>query len=96
MGPCGPGPGPYEGEKFKGKPNYFKQFLLSEIDIFYLHITFLNSFHVFFRFLAEIRFRTIMKLLRKQVLEPKRAVWVPPSPCLKQQSEERVYFYFRP
>ena len=45
---------------------------------------------MFFRFLAETRFRTIMKLLQKPVLEPTRAVLVPPSPRLKQQSETRV------
>ena len=47
---------------------------------------FLYNFNVFFRFLAEMRFRTIIKLLQKQVLEPKRAVLVPPAPCLKLQS----------
>ena len=44
------------------------------------------SFKLFFRFLAEIRFRTIIKVPKKQVLEPKRAVLVPPAPCLKLQS----------
>ena len=42
-----------------------------------------SSFNVFFRFLAEIRFRTIMKLPQNISLEPKRAVLVPPSPCPK-------------
>ena len=32
---------------------------------FDLHVTFFDSFNLFFRFLAEIRFRTIIKLPQK-------------------------------
>ena len=49
---------------------------------------FFYSFNVFFRFLAEIRLRTIMKLPQKQILEQHRAVFVPLSPCLKEQSAD--------
>ena len=45
-------------------------------------MAFFVSFDVFFRFLAERCFRMNMKLPQKQALEPKRAVLVPPSPCL--------------
>ena len=38
----------------------------SKIVIFHANTTFYNSFNVFFRFLAEIRFRTIMKLPEKK------------------------------
>ena len=78
----GPGPGPYEGETLQEKRICSSTFLL-KIVVFDLHMTFFDSFNVFFRFLTEIRFRTIMKLTKKHILDPKSAVSVPPSPCLK-------------
>ena len=59
--------------------------------LFDLHLAFFDGFNAFFRFLAEIRLRTIVKLPRKPILEPKRAVLVPPAPCLKLQSETLEY-----
>ena len=52
------------------RENLEKQFFLSNaffsnIVVFDLHIVFFYGFNVFFRFLAEIRFRTIMKLPQK-------------------------------
>ena len=44
----------------------------------------------FFRYLAEIRLRTLINHLKKQVLDPKRANSVPPAPCLKPQSVFRI------
>ena len=49
---------------------------------FHKNTMFFDSFNVFFIFLAEIRFRTIMKLLKKQVLEPKRKFWYLHHPAL--------------
>ena len=49
----------------------------------YTYSAIFDSFATFFRLWAAIRFRTIMKLLQKQVVKPKLAVFVPPSPCLK-------------
>ena len=73
-----------ERERFrKNAPFSLLNACFSKIVVFDLHMTFFDGFNVFFRCLAEIRFRTIMKLLQKQVLELKRAVFVPPSPCLK-------------
>ena len=62
---------------------YKSLFLTSIYDVFY-------SFNVFFRFLAEIRFRTIMKLHEKASFGTKACSFgtsitlptVPPSPCL--------------
>ena len=42
---------------------------------------------MFFRFLAEIRLRTLINHLKIQVLDPNRAIFIPPAPCLKSQSE---------
>ena len=41
---------------------------------------------MFFKFLAEIRLRTPLKSPHK-VLDPDRAIFIPPAPCLKSQSE---------
>jgi len=62
MGPYGPGPGPYEGETVQEKnmANIFKN-----IFVFNANTTLFDSFKVFFRFLIEIRFRTIAKLPQK-------------------------------
>ena len=64
MGQYGPGPGPYEGEKVHGKTNFFfvHNTYVSTIIVSDLHMTLFHSFNVFFRFLAEKCFRTIMKL----------------------------------
>ena len=51
----------------------------SKVTVLDIHMAFSDSFDMFFRFLVEMRFRTIMKLHQKQVLEPKCAVFVPPS-----------------
>ena len=70
-----------ELEKFrKNILVFFLNVFFSKIVIFDIRMTFFNSFNMFFRFLTVIRFRTIMKLPKKQVLEPKRAVLVPPPP----------------
>ena len=36
---------------------------------------------MFFKFLAEIRLRTPINHLKKQVLDPFRAIFIPPAPC---------------
>ena len=48
------------------KKKIFRKAFFSDIVVYdHLHIEFFNGFNVFFRFLAEIRFRTIMKLPQK-------------------------------
>ena len=90
MGPSGPilarmGPARAldEREKFRKNIHAFVQTSFSKTIAFDIHMMFFDSFNVFFRFLAEIPFRTIMKLPQKVSSRTKRAVLVPPSPCLK-------------
>ena len=70
-GPYGPiwarmGPARALEEREKFRKNYFlRNTCLSKIVVVDIHVTFLNGFNLFFRFLAEIRFRTIMKLPQK-------------------------------
>ena len=62
-----------EREKFR-KKIFFAQhmcFFSSKIVDFNLHMTLVYRFNVFFRFLTEIRFRTIMKLPQKTNSETK-------------------------
>ena len=47
------------------KTRIFHKRIFIKIHCFDLHVTFFDRFNVFFRFLAEIRFRTIMKLPQK-------------------------------
>ena len=54
-----------EREKFKKNTHFFKHMFIKTIVVSDLYMTFFNGFYVFFRFLAEIRFRTIMKLPQK-------------------------------
>ena len=66
MGPYGPGPGPWRAGKVEEKCMFlFPNTFLSTIVVFYILVIFVASFHVFFRFLAEIRFSKIMKLPQK-------------------------------
>ena len=64
MGPYGPGPGPYEGENLQEKHTFlfYTHFYKKKIVVYDTNTMFLYSFNVFFRFLVEIRLRTIMKL----------------------------------
>ena len=64
--------GPYEGEALQEKRTLsFSNTFLGKIIVFDLHIAFFDSVNVFFMFLAEICFRTIMKLLQKASLGTK-------------------------
>ena len=63
MGPYGPGPGLWWAGKVREK-RIVKCFF-PQIVVFDLHMAFFDSFNVFFRFLAEIRFRLMMKLPQK-------------------------------
>ena len=69
MGPYGPvrahmGPARALEEREKFRKNIFslRNTFLSKIVVFDLHMLFFVRFNVFFRFLAEIRFRTIIRL----------------------------------
>ena len=64
MGLYGPGPGPYEGKTLQEKHRFHPNIFLSKIEVFDLQTTF-DGVHLFFRFLAEIRFRTIIKSPQK-------------------------------
>ena len=73
------GPGPYEPirahmdparilderEKFRKNNFFYITHFHQKIIVFDLHIKFFDSFDVFFRFLTEICFRTVMKLPQK-------------------------------
>ena len=60
------GPGPYEGETLQKKRTFlFRRISINIIVAFDANAAFVNSFNVFSRFLAEIGFRTIMKLSQK-------------------------------
>ena len=74
-----------EERESSGKTHIFcyVTILSSKINVLDLHIVFFDGFNLFFRLLAEIRFRTIMKLPQKTSSGTKRALVVPPSPCLK-------------
>ena len=55
-----------EREKFRKNAHVsLRNTFFSEITVFDLHMALSDIFNVFFRFLAEIRFRTIMKLPQK-------------------------------
>ena len=79
MGPFGPvwahmGPArALEKRKkiWKVAPLFCPTHFVSKIVVFDLQTMFFDGFHVFFTFLAEIRFRTIMKLPQKTNLETK-------------------------
>ena len=59
----------------------------SNIIVFDLLTTLFDGFNVFFRFLAEIRLRTLTKIISKSKFStPKRANFVPLAPCLELQS----------
>ena len=57
------------------KTHFFSNTCLSKIIVLDLHMPLLASFNVFFRFLAEIRFRTIMKLPEKTSLGTKKSIF---------------------
>ena len=66
MDPYRPGLGPYEGETLQEKhPLFSLNASLSKIVFLNFHMAFIDNLNVDFRFLAEIRFRTIMKLPQK-------------------------------
>ena len=71
-------------------PIFLHNAFFSKIVVFDLQTQFFDEKPVFFRFLAEIRLRTLIKSPQKQVFEPKRANSVPPATCLKLQSEQEV------
>ena len=68
----GPARAREEREKFRrNAPFFLRNTFFSKIVAFDLHITFLYGFNVFFRFLAEIRFRTMIKSPQKASSRPK-------------------------
>ena len=87
MGPYGPGRALEEREKFKKNTFSLSSIFSQKTVVFNFLTTFFNGKTVFFRFLAEIRLRTLIKSSQKQVLDPNRAISIPPAPCLKLQSE---------
>ena len=58
-------------EREKLRENIFFKCMFIKIIVFDLHITFFDSLNMFFRFQAEIRFRTIMKLPQAASFETK-------------------------
>ena len=65
MGPYGPGPGPWWAGKALERNVFVCKFIFLKIVVLDLHITFFDSLNVFFRFLADIRFRTNMRSPQK-------------------------------
>ena len=58
----GPAQALEEREKLMKNVHFLRNTSLLKIVVFDLQMTFFDGFNVFFRFLAEIRFRTIMQL----------------------------------
>ena len=57
-------------EKFWKSAFLFKHIVIKKIVVFDLHMLLVDGFNVFLSFLAEIRFRTMVKLPQKVHLGP--------------------------
>ena len=65
MGPYGPGPGPWRAGKVQKMHLFLSKSFFKEIVVFDLQTPIFDGKTVFFRFLAEIRMRTLAKSSQK-------------------------------
>ena len=65
MGRTGPARALEEREKFWKNVFFIFKYRLPKIVVFNIHMPFFDGSNVFFRFLVEMRFRTILKLPQK-------------------------------